>query len=200
MVVREVLLQRYSIQLARYARLREERLDFRRKPQAALVASIDERFYSHPITREEKPPSPCVPDTKGEHTPQSGHTIRPPGNVCGKNHLGIRGRAKPVSQSAELRPQLLEVVDLTVVGDPRRAVLGGHRLGPALEIDDGEPAVSEPDRSFDMKPFTVRAAVNQTVRHPPDGCPLDGRPASIQNTGNATHDQLLVRLTGCAPT
>jgi hypothetical protein len=60
--------------------------------------------------------------------------------------------------------------------------------------------VSEPDRSFDMIPFTVRAAVNQTVRHPPDRCPLDGRPTPIQNTGNATHRQPLVGLTGCAPT
>ena len=51
----------------------------------------------------------------------------------------------------ELFPQLGLVVELAVVGDPDRAVLVGHRLGAAGDVDDRQPAMSERRRSVDSR-------------------------------------------------
>ena len=140
------------------------------------IPGVDERLDAHPVACQQHPPPPRIPDRKREHPPESGHTIRPPGSYAASTtsvseDFGTGGRA------LELRPQLPEVVDLTIVRDPRGAVLGRHRLHPALEVNDGESPMSQPDRPVDMKSFTVRAPMCQAVRHPPnsDARQLRGR-------------------------
>src|SRR5215475_6474522 len=57
--------------------------------------------------------------------------------------IGVVG-AEAVAAAAELEPQALMVVDLSVVGDPYRAILIGHRLRRAVaQIDDRETTMRE---------------------------------------------------------
>ena len=60
------------------------------------------------------------------------------------DHLGVRTGPKAVTLRLQLGDQGVEVVDLTVEGDPDRPVLVRERLLAGGEVDDREPPVAEP--------------------------------------------------------
>ena len=65
----------------------------------------------------------------------------------------------------ELFPQFREVVDFAVVNDPDRAVLVRDGLLTGVEIDDGEPAVTEHRLPIDVDPVIIRTAVDDQTHH-----------------------------------
>jgi len=59
----------------------------------------------------------------------------------------------------EPRPELGVVVDLPVKDDPYAAVLVGHGLGAARDVDDREPPEAEPHVALGPQPLAVGPAV-----------------------------------------
>jgi len=83
------------------------------------------------------------------------------------NHLGVRMVcAKCVSLLLQPLSQLLEIVDLPIEDHPKPSVLVVHGLAAGFEIDDTEPSDAQVHFSVRIKPFFIRAPVNDGVRHP----------------------------------
>ena len=112
----------------------------------------------------------------------------------------VRNRWPAASSS---RAQRAVVVDLAVEDDPARAVLVGHRLRAAGEVDDRQPAMAEatrrdrrsrrrPDRDAAMPAFIARTAAG-----------INGRQRAVEreHAADAAHAQpSLSPLPGCGRT
>src|SRR5690606_12748179 len=71
--------------------------------------------------------------------------------------LRVGARAEPVTERAQLAAQLDIVVDLAVEHHDDRTVLVRQRLRTALDIDDAEAGMREPDTGTGIQPVAVRA-------------------------------------------
>ena len=72
-----------------------------------------------------------------------------------------------VAAGEQLLAQLGVVVDLAVEDDDDGAVLVGHRLRAAGDVEDREPPVAEADAVADVEAVAVGAAVDDACRSSP---------------------------------
>src|SRR5262245_19823279 len=81
------------------------------------------------------------------------------------------------------------VVDLAIEGDPHTLIAVAHRLMTALHVDDREPAMAEPDRTFGPDSLAVGTAVREQIAHAFDAFCRDV-PIRVEtdDTDDATHD------------
>src|SRR5262245_29276739 len=113
-----------------------------------------------------------------------------------QNRFGVATAPIAVTGRGQLGPQLGVVVDFAVVDNPDGAVFVAHRLKTALDVDDRQAPVSQPNRPQHDGPFPVRAAVNERVPHPHETARF-GTAARIEfhYAGNAAHRPLPSRST-----
>ena len=88
---------------------------------------------------------------------------------------------------SQLGPKLDVVEDLAVERDPQRAVLVGHRLMAAADIDDAESGVAERTRPVQVHTLGVGPAVRQRAGHPFDQLRRRWRAIEIYDSGYPTH-------------
>src|SRR5436190_10774177 len=93
----------------------------------------------------------------------------------------------------EFMPKFQKVVDLTIENHPDGFFTIRHGLVTAREIDDGEPAKAEAERSRDVVALVIRTSMDEGVRHPFDVLTEDGSlaPKTVL-PANATHGCSLV--------
>ena len=135
----------------------------RQRASARVVEGLDPVT----ITRQKQLTAPPVPNGESEHAVEALYGALTPFEVGMQDDFGGGLRAESVSEALELGRQLLEVVDLTVVGERHRAVRCEHRLMPVGSwIDDRKPAVAEPCRAVDVVSVVVGSAVGNRLGHP----------------------------------
>src|SRR4029077_2917348 len=108
-------------------------------------------------------------------------------------HFRISVRGKAVALALQLAPQLSEVVNLAVVGDPDAAVLIAHRhVAVSRKIDNRETAATQTNiRTIGKSSFpqagVVRSAMRLDGRHTPQSflVPAIGQPAYPAHTSSA---------------
>src|SRR5260370_12575932 len=79
--------------------------------------------------------------------------------------LGIAMRAIPMALRFQLAPQLLMVVDLSVVNNPDVVCLVGDGLMAGLDIDDAEPPHSQTKVLLHEKSFVIRTTIDDLMVH-----------------------------------
>jgi predicted component of type VI protein secretion system len=85
-----------------------------------------------------------IPDGKRKHSVEARETFPPPLDVSVDDDFGVGFGFEAMAERFKLAAQLLEVVDLTVVGQPDRARSVRHRfVAGRREVDDREAAVSK---------------------------------------------------------
>ena len=146
-VEREERLERVEVDLA----LRQ-RVELRRERQLAADVAVVERLDPEAVARERQPPARARPRPRPRTSRAAAPRARPPFLVAVHEHLGVAAGAEAVTRALELAHQLAVVVDLAVLDDDDRAVLVRDRLVAGSQIDDGEPARGDPDRSVEMSP------------------------------------------------
>src|SRR5207237_587611 len=89
----------------------------------------------------------------------------------------------------QLAAQLAEVVDLAVEDQPHLAVLAGHRLFAAGEIDDRQAPEAERHSGLEVHAVAVGPAVRERARHALDLVARDGTPAAapVEDRREAAH-------------
>src|ERR1700746_2078796 len=88
----------------------------------------------------------------------------------------------------QLVPELAKIINFTVVHDPYGPVLVAHRLGTGVQVNDGQPSVSQTDTTEDVFAFPVRTAVRDAVHHLLDQIRRNIAAAPvIQFSANAAH-------------
>src|SRR6266550_8888933 len=188
---REVFVQRLDIDTHRHIRMTENRFDLRPEEQRRAADAIVQRLDAVPVARDEKSVGAIVPDGEREHAVEAVNAFCSPRVICGEHDFGISSRTEGVAGSFELHAQILEIVDLAVVSDDERAVVGLHRLmAERRQIDDRESAMTEADKRVAPESFAVRAAVTDYIRHPAKSGHRNRPPVDIENSGNAAHQAL----------
>src|ERR1035438_5013809 len=104
--------------------------------------------------------------------------------------FGIGMRTKAVPLAFELMPQIGEVVDLAVVGDPHCPIFVAHgHVAVSGEVKNGQPAASQSDVSTIgetplPEPGVVGTAMRLHVRHADEGLPV----AAVHESADAAHN------------
>ena len=134
-----------------------------------------------PITGDQEPCAPHVPDCEGEHPVQARRQVIPPLLVTVHDDLGVAPGPEPVPALLELFPELEVVPDLTVVHRYDAVVFVRHRLGAPGHVDDAEPGVAEHAMRLDANRASIRPAVAERYdrrRDPIAICLLDATRAN----------------------
>ena len=156
---------------------------------AGAVGGVIEWFLAQPVARQEQAAAVAIPQCEGElaiELPQAVGAETFP-RVDDGFRIGVIA-AEHMPEGCELRPQLGKIVNIAVEDDHHRAVLVAHRLAPAGDVDDGQPAMAEADPRLDMKPVAVRAAMRERRGHAAQQRRVDGLAAAwVENAGDAAH-------------
>ena len=109
--------------------------------------AVVQRLDARAIAREQQAAGRAVPERECEHSVQTRECIDAPGAVGLQHDLRIAVGTEGEPELFELGAQLAEVVDLAVVRDDERLVIGDHRLvTPLGEIEDRQARVSQRQR------------------------------------------------------
>jgi hypothetical protein len=106
----------------------ENGLEFRTEDKSPLFVfdeRVVERFYPHPVPSDQKPFSTVIPKGEGKHAPKFLETVLSPFLIAVDDGFGVCSGFKCVTACYELLPKLGEIVDLSVVSHPYRAILVG---------------------------------------------------------------------------
>ena len=170
----EVRVERVPVEVTRREAGGDERLELRGEGDSPGGRDVVQRLDAEAVARQEERAGAGVPDRAGEHATQPFHDLGPQLFVQVHDRFGVAMSADHVPARDQSRPQLAVVVDLAVEYDRVRAVFGGHRLPPAREVDDAEPAHPEADGTGDEAAFVVRPTMTNRAAHRPDQGGIDG--------------------------
>ena len=131
-LIGEVQLQLFAVELFLKAGMLQKRLDLAGKHEFTLSCVIIQRLDAKMIARTEQAFGVFIPDGKGKHTPQAAQHFLAPLLVAVQQHLGVAVRGKGVPGGDQLFPQGLVVVNFAVEHDHHRTVFVIHGLLAAL--------------------------------------------------------------------
>ena len=116
-----------------------------------------------------------VNDRKGEHAGEPPHRVHDAPPLHGlQHHFRIGVTPKTRSVRFELRPQVLEIVDLPVENDDVTTIVGPHRLVPVRRhVDHGKTSVPKRQAEPFVEPATgvVRTPMTDGAGHPAEDRP-----------------------------
>ena len=174
----------------------EQRLDLAGEEQAAGLrrARVVERLDAEVVAvQHELAAAPVLPGAAQVGDGERPHAVEARGAggapllVGVDDDLAVAVRAEGVAGGLELGAQLAVVVDLAVVDEPDGLVLVGHRLVPALAVDDAQAAVAEADGRRLEGAGVVGAAMHDGGGHAPEKLPV-GRAGEAED---AAHERKL---------
>lgn len=129
------------------------------------MIGIVEGFDAQGIAGEGEPFLAGIPDGKGEHAVEAGEAVGPVLGPGLQQDLGVGLGLEGGTAGLEVTAKLEVVVDLAIKDDVPPPVGRGHGLGPAREVEDAEPAVSETDGGVSVDALGVRSTVGKGAGH-----------------------------------
>ncbi len=171
--------------------VREYRLRFGAEEHAVGGWTVVQRLDAHAVAHEQRLLGARVPQREGEHAVEPRGEVLAPLQVGMQDDLGVAAGAEGVTAALQFGAQLTVVVDLAAVGGGEQGaavVRDGHGLPSALEVDDGQPPVSEGGVGVEPGTGGVRAAAAHGVGHRLDRAPVVGEvPVVGDPSGDSAH-------------
>ena len=158
---RRDLADRDRIDLGAQRAVREQRLHLRAEQQRAVrQRRVEQRPDADAIAHQHEPAARVVPQRDRELAVQVVDEVEAVLLVEMNDRFGVAVRVEDVAALLEVGAQLDVVEDLAVERDPDRAVLVAERLLAGAQVDDGQPAMTEPDAGLarDSPPRPARDA------------------------------------------
>src|SRR4051812_20349260 len=104
------------------------------------------------------------------------------------DHLGIAAGCEVVARARQLLAQLTKVIDLAVKDQLDHAILVGHRLVAAGQIDNRQAAHSHTNMLADIKAIAIRPTMMDRMIHSLDQAALNrARPIGMQMPTDTAH-------------
>jgi hypothetical protein len=152
---------------------------------------VIKRFFSDPVPGQDETSPGLIPDRQGKHPVEREKTILAFILVEMKNDFSIAVGFEGM-MGFEILPKLGKVINLPVIDDPGILFLVGHGLMPGGgKIDDGKPAVPEPDRDPvlvpDEDPGIVRSPVGQGIGHPAEDTLIHRLAVKLNPSADSAH-------------
>src|SRR5262249_38401227 len=124
----QVLVDRVRVNLTRDAIDFEQRFDLAgKRDPIAVVVEVD-LLDAERIARKYQPPGGRIPEPESEYAGRFRETARTVLAEQVQERFGIGRPAKAHALVDKARPEILVVVELAVVGDDARSIVGHHRL------------------------------------------------------------------------
>ena len=182
-------MQALGIERARMGGIGENALDLAGKAHGVADTRKEQRLGSDRIPRKHQPLADAIPEPDRKNAFEAGEEIVAPGEITGRQQLGVAMGAEHRSEIArELGAELRLVVDLAVIGDGDPPARVAHRLAARVgQVANGEPAVREADCAVTPDDARVRPAMHQRGIHPLQHGGVDAAAVEIEDAGNATH-------------
>ena len=140
----------------------DDRLRFRCENQPGTGLGIVERLDAERVARQHQPSGRRVVDRDGVHAAKPIGEAGAVAVVEVQRRLAVR--LGPKRRVAERRPEFDVVVDLAIRGEDD-AIRAGQRLGAAVQIDDREARVDQPDAGRHVPPRSVGSTVGKRRLH-----------------------------------
>ena len=187
--VKQVTGQAARVEASGDRRMGKERLRFGPEEKRPINPfGITERLLAHPVASQGQPLAGDVPDRQGEHPVELADEFGAVILVKMDQAFGVGAGPEGVTSGEESGSKLGIVVDLAVEGDPDGPVLVAHRLGPPLDVDDREPTMPEPGRTFAEQAIAVRPPMLERRGHSGQQRAVGSFALAIHESGNATHE------------
>src|SRR5712691_6535201 len=146
----------------------QQRLQLRREHEAVAGDRVVQRLDAHAVAGKEERVLHAVQKAERELAVETLDHLLAPLFPAVDEHLGVGLRREHVAGGEQLLAQLEVVEDLAVLDDPHGRVLVVHRLVPAGEVDDRQPAHAERYAVELDRAFVVGPAVGHRRAHPRD--------------------------------
>ncbi len=143
----------------------EESLHFGGEGEEGTVPEIVKRLDAQAVAGGEEDVAAEIPDGEGEHAAEAGQAIGAVLFVGVEDGFGVAVASVAMAGGFERRAGGGVVEDLAVIDDDEGAVLVGHGLAAAGEVDDAEAAVAEKSAGAVEKMRVVGAAVGDDAGH-----------------------------------
>src|ERR1700682_418532 len=164
---REVFLDSASIDFARKATVRKQRLDLGAENQLSVRQErVMQRLDPETVAREKQRLPIAVPKCEREHPSKSLHACGAPRLPSVYDYLGIALGVEYMTERGQLGNQLHEVIDFPVEDDDDAAILVVKRLLTGCDVNDRQPAMTEANSGLDMVTAVIRSSVVLRLVHP----------------------------------
>ena len=188
------------IDLRRHRRVFEQGLELRGEHQPAPGRQGEEQgLDAHPVPGQEQRLRLRLPDGEGEDAVEPLHAVLAPLQIGFQQHLGVRVAGKAPARRRQLPPQVLRVVELSVVYQCTGPVLpaGRHGLAAVHRVNDAQPRVGQLRVGGEKQPLLVRPPPPQGRLHLHNGLRLRPKVLGIFDLpGNAAHGEHLLQNAG----
>src|SRR5712672_21081 len=146
------------------------------------------RLLPHAIPRQQKLPSPCIPERKSPHAIELLLAVKAPLFVCGYDDLGVRRGHKVIPETAQILPELDIVIELAVKNDDHVSIAAIHWLASRREIDDCQAPMSKADVSVLMVALAIRPAMRKGAGHAAQRVTIDSPSLVLmQDSSDSAH-------------
>jgi len=154
---------------ARHQRVSQNRLDLGGHNDGLQPPATDEEgFLPESVARHQHRPRVRIPKREGEHAVEARQRCLAPLRERGEQNFGVAVGAKRPTLLLELAPEILVIVDFTVVDEVKPAIARRHRLiGPARGVEDRQTPMRQRHAPAGVEPRsgTVGAAMDEAVAH-----------------------------------
>ena len=189
-------MQALRIELAGVGGIGENALDLTGKAHSAADLRKEQRLGPDRIPREDQTLVDAIPEPDRKNAFEAGKERVPPGEIAGRQQLGVAMRAEHRSEIVlQFGAELHLVIDLAIIGDGDPTARIAHRLASRLgQVANGKPPVREADRAVVPDFPGVRSAVQQRGVHPLQHGAFDAAAVEIENACDATHALRLYQI------
>src|SRR5216683_2945842 len=127
--------------------------------------NIVKRLYPESVARDEQFAFCLVPDGEGKHTSKVFHACCTILFIKMQDCLGVAVGAVDVSALFEEGAEVGMIIDLTVVGDLKRAVFVCHRLMTGRDINNTQAPMPQPNAVVNEQALIIRPTVMNYIAH-----------------------------------
>jgi len=162
----DIMVERLRINLPLNLWHLQNGFDLGGEDQLVAMPVVVQRLDAESVADEDQFALLAIPDGEGEHAVEQLDAIRPIFFVSMYDDFRVGSALEGMAFGQQRVANLLEVVDLAVVGYPDRAVFVGHGLPTVLtEINDAEPPMAQGHVIIQVSPILVRSSVGEHTTH-----------------------------------
>ena len=185
-VEREVVIEALEIQAPLDFGMLEDGLELGAEIEVAAAAAKVERLDAHAVAGEQQAFLGGLPEGQREHAAEALEAGGVPLQQAAEDHFGVATGVETMAQRFKLPAQLGVIVDFAVEDQHGGAIVGGHGLLSAGEIDNLQADGAEGDIGRVIDVLLVGAAMNQGHGGAADAFGIDGA-REVCESSYATH-------------